>query len=332
MGEQGKQLATRSVAPSRAPSWPVVVKTTIRLWLQRRLATTGRRGLAALAVVTIGMAVAAGAIVMRGASAGQGGTLRRDVDHHAARSAPAGTAVVTAALVRAQVAGWVAQQVSPAAIVACDPEMCSVLQANGVPAARLLVLPLSATDPLGADVVVATPAVRAQFGARLASVYAPQLIASFGSGAGEVDVRAVAPDGTTAFDSGLTADQNARISAGQQLLRNKHIKVSAAARADLTAGDVDPRLLVALAALAAQHRVNIASFGDPSPGAPDAPLRATEIGTASRNTLRPMLSFLRAQRSPYLPAQAAVVPAGRGQYLLSVQYDAPSPLGFANGP
>ena len=116
---------------------------------------------------------------------------------------------------RASAAGWIAGQVSPSAIVACDPAMCAALQASGVAAGRLLALGTSASDPLGSDLVVATPALRSQFGARLASVYAPVVIASFGSGAARIDIRAVAADGTAAYDSALAADRGARIAAGE---------------------------------------------------------------------------------------------------------------------
>jgi hypothetical protein len=54
----------------------------------------------------------------------------------------------------------------------------------------------TSTDPLGSDLVIATAAIRAQFGARLASVYAPAIIASFGSGNARIDIRLVFPGGT----------------------------------------------------------------------------------------------------------------------------------------
>lgn len=322
----------RSAAPRDVPSWPTVIRTTIRLWLERRRAGTRRRRRLVLAATACCVAAAIAVVALSlgfGRPAGQRDTVRRDA---AARTyGQDALTAVAIALHRAEAAEWIAQQVSPGTIVACDPEMCSVLAANGLPAAGLLTLPGPAADLRGAGIVVATPAVRATFGARLASGYAPEVIASFGSGANETDVRAVAPDGAAAFEAGLPADQAGRISAGQQLLRNKHVRVPAAARAALTAGDVDPRLLTALAALAAEHRVTIASFDDPSPGVSSVPLRGAEIGPAARGALRPLLSFLRAQRSPYLPAQVVLVPAGHGKYLLSVQYDAPGPLGLTNG-
>ncbi len=217
--------------------------------------------------------------------------------------------------------------------MACDPAMCAALQASGIAASELLPLGTSAADPLGSDLVVATPALRSQFGGRLAGVYAPAVIASFGSGAGRIDIRAVAPDGTAAYESALAADRSARIAAGRQLIGDRHSIISAAARAKLRAGQVDPRLLAIIVALAHQEPLRILSFGDSSPGASAAiPLRGAEIAPAHAGThqaarLRAMLSYLRAQRLPYLPMRAVLV----RKSALSVEYAAPSPLGLLSG-
>ena len=77
--------------------------------------------------------------------------------------------------------------------------MCAALQSAGLPAADLLVLGTATPDPLGADLVVATAAVRSQFGARLAGVYAPVVLARFGTGAAGIDVRVIAPGGAPAY-------------------------------------------------------------------------------------------------------------------------------------
>lgn len=364
MGDKNKSLVLRTSVQHEAPSWPVVIATTIRLWYQRRLIGLGlrprradgrttatrtspgraeggrrQRGLLALSGLVVALVAALIAVVVvlpgSGSGAATEGAVQRVVNQATAGqsfSQGAG-AVVAVALTRAEAADWITQQVSPDAIMACDPAMCTSLEGAGVPAGKLLVLQLASTDPLGADVVIATPSIRSEFGTRLTSVYAPEMIASFGSGATEIDVRSVAPDGATAFKTSQTIELSARISAGQQLLRNHKIHASAAARADLLAGNADPRLLVSIAALAAQQpRVNIVAFGDPSPGAPDALLREVEIGAASNAKLRPMLSFLRAQRQPYLPAQEDLVSVGRGQKVISVEFDAPSPLGLTSGP
>ena len=224
---------------------------------------------------------------------------------------------------------WIAQQVASSVVVACDPEMCNELQNSGFPAGQLMELQPSAPDPLGSLLVVATPVIRNQFGTRLASVYAPQVIASFGSGAERVDVRYVAPDGTAAFESQLTADQKARIAAGEQLLTNKHVQASAAARQALMAGQVDPRLLVTLSALAHQMPLQLVAFDDPSPGvSSDVPLRGAEIGAATSAGLPAMVAFLGAQQGQYAPAVARITQGANSQPVVTVRYDAPGPMGL----
>ena len=246
---------------------------------------------------------------------------------------PAAAAGASAAT-RGEAASWTAGQVAASAIVACDPAMCAALHADGLPATRLLVLGTATADPLGSDVVVATLAVRNQFGTRLQSVYAPVVIASFGTGAGRIDIRAIAPDGTAAYEAALAADRRSRISAGSQLLRNPRIIVAADARNALSAGNVDPRLLMMLAALADQQQVRITAFGDPSPGAsPVVPLRSVEIaalgpGAEAEASLRSMLSFIDAQQQPFQPLRASL----GGSSVLTVEYAAPSPLGLLGGP
>src|SRR5260370_26629859 len=70
------------------------------------------------------------------------------------------TAVTT---MRQDAAAWVAGQVSRSAIVACDPAMCTVLQARGVPAGDLPGLGPAALGPLGSAVVAAAAARRGRF-------------------------------------------------------------------------------------------------------------------------------------------------------------------------
>ena len=309
--------------------------TTLRLWFERR----GRKRLVGLFVLVIlGLAAAlAVALAIRPGptsasvqSAPTASTTTQAQKTPQAQQTPQPQQSDPAALrqeaaLRGQAATWIAQQVSPAAVVSCDPAMCSALQAQGVPSGQLLPLVLADADPLGSDVVVATSAVRNQFGSRLITVYAPEVIASFGSGAARIDVRAIAPDGAAAFESALAADHAARITAGQQLLKNKSIHVSPTASAALAGGDVDPRLLVTLAGLAAQQRVTIVLFGDPSPGAPGVPLRSAEISAANRAKLRAMLSFLRGQQGSYL---AAHIESSGAHLTITFEYDAPGQLGI----
>ena len=275
---------------------------------RRRIAVAG-----AVAAVSAVLAVEAGHALPHLASA----------DSSAGAPTRAASTVTGAIAARDQAAAWVAREASTAAIIACDPAMCAALAQHGVAAGNLLPLGPGAGDPLGSDLVLATAAVRGLFGAPLASVYAPEVAASFGTGAARIDVRIVAPDGTARYRTALAADISARQAAGLQLLRDPRITVTPAARAALAAGQVDARLLITLAALAASQPVWIAGFADRGPGAsPGLPLRTLRI-TAPSAAGRAMLAFVQAQRSPYLAAHADL-----GESVLTVEFAAPSPLGL----
>jgi len=254
------------------------------------------------------------------------------VPHLASADAPAvpvsAPPLSSSAATREQAAAWVAQQVSTAAIVACDPAMCAALAHRGIPSGNLLVLGPGSGDPLGSAVVAETASVHAMFGPRLASVYAPEVLASFGTGSAQIAIRVVAPDGTAAYRAALVADQRERQVAGAQLAQDPRLVTGPAARAALSTGQVDARLLITIAALAADQQVTVTGFGDAGPHAsPWLPLRSAVLA-APEATARRMLAFVRAQRSPYLPAQASLTPAAGGRTLLSIRFAAPTPLGL----
>jgi hypothetical protein len=236
--------------------------------------------------------------------------------------------VTQAAQTRDQAAAWVVGQVSAGAILACDPAMCAALFRYGIPAANLLVLGPESSDPLGSAVVLATAAVRSMFGTRLVTVYAPQTLASFGTGQARIDVRVMAPDGAAAYRSALAADLRARRAAGAQLLANPRIILPPAARMELANGEVDARLLITLAAMAVNAPVHVLAFGGQGPGASmGTPLRLVEI-LATTPSGQAMLAFARAQRPPYLPARSSLSPGPGGQTVLTITFTAPGPLGL----
>jgi hypothetical protein len=276
------------------------------------------------------------AVVIALAAGGLAGFLSRPhaghSGHGSAALRSAGSRPLSAASQLAAV--WVAQQVAHSTIVACDPLMCSALEAQGVPAANLLVLRADATSPLGAQVVVVTPAVRNQFGSRVESVYAPSVIAGFGSGPGQVSVQVVAQNGPTAYLTALRQDAADRKTAGAQLLANKHIQASAEARAQLAAGAVDSRLLIMLPALAAVHPIQVLAFGDPAPGAgPGVPLCSADLSGSGRaasmsdvSYLRWLTSFVGTQLVPFAGNMSVLQEAG--QPIVRVVFAQPSPLGL----
>ena len=81
--------------------------------------------LAAVAVLAVG-GVAAGVAVL-----GSG----RNQDHPA-RSKPAPSVAAN----REHAAAWIANQVSPATVVSCDPVTCVMIESHGFPASRIGIL------------------------------------------------------------------------------------------------------------------------------------------------------------------------------------------------
>ena len=247
---------------------------------------------------------------------------------------PVNQGLAAEAAARTQAINWILQQVSQATVVSCDSLVCTELASRGFPSADLLTLGSTSTDPLGSNLVIATAAIRAQFGGRLASVYAPAIIASFGSGNARIDIRLVFPGGTATYRTVEQAALRARKAAGAQLLANGQIAVSAAARAQLLSGDIDPRLPMLLAALAAGHPVRIVDFVNQSPGGgPASLLRSVDLATADTAAhLTPaaylgwMQAFIDAQTAQYLPGWAQKVTLHTGQAVLRIGYGAPSPL------
>ncbi len=337
------------------PSWGRVMATTVSLWLSRRWPRVGlgrprgvsrpsrhlsrrtARGLrlAVLLLALIAVAVTALRLTGTSASAARSSSAGRP---HPARGRQAAS-VGAAATVRAQAAAWIAGQVGSDEIIACDPAMCAALQARGVAAGRLLPVGPTTTSLSNADVIAASPAIRSQFGRQLSGNYAPMLLASFGSGASLIDVRAAFPGGVAAYNSALRADYASRKSAGTQLLRSRRVMVSPQAAGQLEAGAVDTRLLVMLAALASLQPLQVVAFGDASPGAEvpaaDLPLREVTLtsadGRGGAAGLAPVLAMVRAQRAPYQPAFASIVDSAAGQAELLIEFAAPSPLGLLTG-
>jgi hypothetical protein len=343
--------------PGPEPSWGKVLATTVSLWASRRFGR-GRSSSGTVAVygatepptpssrwggvrwplvvfvlllvilALVGLQLSGALSTNRPAqtATGPGGSAGNSGGGNAGSLSAAATA-------RNNAASWIAQQVTSSDLIACDPLMCSTLQSDGVAASRLMSMQPTSTDPLGADVVAATSSVRSQFGSRLVSEYAPELIASFGSGASRVDIRAVANFGAAAFEAKEQADLAARKAAGNQLLSNG-FRVSAQGAGQIRAGQVDSRLLVSLAALQSQRPVQVSSFGDTGPGAPVLYRQVTVVNTAGQtgtSTLNADLKQVNTQRNSYLPAHAQIVRLANGQSALRIEFGAPDQPGLLSG-
>ena len=327
---------TAGTTPSRAPSWGRVLATTVSLWTSRRLARLRRPLLLLVICALVLSAAVAGVVWLAGTSATSSRAARAaspqapSLARPGAAAAPAGAAGASGAArsVTSQAAAWVAGQVGGDETIACDPVMCAALRAHGVAAGRLLALGPAAAGAQGAEMIVTSPPARPGL-----SQDAPALLASFGSGPGQVQVRAVAPGGAAAYQSAVQADLAARRSAGAQLLHSRRLAVGAQGTGQLTAGAVDARLLIMLAMLASQHPWQVVAFGGASPGVPlaQAPFRQVIITSADQRALAAALALVRAQRSPYQPARAAIVRLAGGRPGLLIDFAAPGPLGLLGG-
>jgi hypothetical protein len=237
------------------------------------------------------------------------------------------------AAVRAQAAAWVAGQVSPDVTVSCDAVMCAALKADGFPAGKLVMLGPASPDPVPSDLVVETSAVRALFGDSLAIAWAPAILASFGSGTSVITVRVVAPHDAAAYQASLEADLADRKRSGTALLNHSRITASVTARSQLAAGQVDSRLLLALASLAGHQPIDIVRFENPGPGAsPGVPLRFADLAESIPSAHMDTAAYMRAALAVLSTTAARIGPARvvsgtlQGQPALQIQFTAPSPL------
>ena len=244
---------------------------------------------------------------------------------------------------RDQAAAWVASQIARTTIVSADPAMCRVLESDGFPARNLYELGPEATNPLRSAVIVATPGVRAQFGTLLSSVYAPAVLASFGTSRQRVYIREIAPHGAATYRSMLAADLAARKSTAAELLSSNRINVSPTAREQLSAGQVDSRLEITVAAMATKHPIYIVAFNGFAPGADaNMPLRFADVVQASPGYLsgsrsvtpgfvRSMAALLRGH-VPFRPLRVETVRLAGGHHVLRIEFAAPSPIGLLGSP
>jgi hypothetical protein len=120
---------------------------------------------------------------------------------------------------------------------------------------------------------------------------------------------------------------------------NTRLRLTPAAWAGLSAGDVDPRLLEVLGRLAARHRLDISDLspaaGEDPTGSPARSVTVTAVDGAPVGVSTPavadVLHSLRTQPPPYRPDRSAVA-TGSGQQVLVISYLAPSPFGLPAAP
>jgi hypothetical protein len=330
--------------------------TTVRLWLRRRVlrvpdsARLGGLRVTGLVLVAAVIVAAAGgtAVAATGhwtAVARSWSRLTALTDRHPARpsrtpdaqpsvataQSPSPSPAQSAATVNGQAAAaWIAAQVGPQTTIGCDPAMCALLQAAGYPAGAQVAIEPGADLPDGVTLVVSTLVTRAE-GVQVAGV-APVLIAGFGTGVAAVQVRAVVPGGAAGFVRLARSDVAAWRKAGRSLVQAAGMRLHAAARQDLTAGRVDPRLVVLLGRVAARYSFDVVRFADAGPQAgPRVPFRMVRIdglgtapGAPQASEATAIIKLVNSQ-GPRYRARCTEIPAG-GRLVLQLLIPAPTPF------
>jgi hypothetical protein len=284
------------------------------------------------------------------------GAAARSVPGRAVRAAPA---IAVPLVVVAVVAAWVPASTAargpgtdvPAAMardwvlaglpsrprLAVDEALWAELVQAGYPPDRLAAIGgLGAAGPPGpsgwADAVFvagrdrALLAAPANDAARRAREHSAS-VAGFGEGVDRVQIRRVLTD-SQATARQAARDTGSRADAGSALARNPRLRLSGNAVALLRRGDVDARVQVVLAGIAADHDLDIGTF--PAVAGEDDRLprrlvavtaidgRPVRAGDAATTLLE---RWLQAQQPPYRPARAGMDRIG-GQTAFLVRYDA----------
>jgi len=224
---------------------------------------------------------------------------------------------------------FAAHQVSSDAVVACDPRLCSQLAASGFSTVQEYPLGQNSVSLTDTNLIVVTPAIRFLLGTtdpQLGADVMPAILASFGSGSARITIQAVDPDGAAAHQAALLQDVQARVQLGAQLLNSGFVSATPIARKELAQGEVDPRLLLAIQALANRQPVDIASFGDAGPSAsPGEPFRSADF--AATDPPEPtMISVFRMH--PGFPSitHAMLLMLADGQTAVQIEFGVPTPL------
>jgi hypothetical protein len=257
-----------------------------------------------------------------------GAASRPPVGSHAGNNPALGAETVATA----HAVAWILHQVSGAVVVSCDSLVCADLASRGF--LNLMPLGQMSNDPEGSRLVVATAAVRDQFGRRLATVWAPAIIASFGAGKARIEIRLVYSGGAKSYHAAEPAALRARKAAEAQMLANGNIILPASAKAQIRRGEIDPRLAALIAFLAAGRPLRIVDLLSQSPGGgPASLLRWVDLSTAvpaahlpPAASVRWGRSLIHSQRAQYRPAWVRQVRLRGGRTVLRIGYGAPSPL------
>lgn len=163
-----------------------------------------------------------------------------------------------------------------------------------------------------------------------------RLLATFTGGGTVTEIRQVL-DGTSAeVKEALATEKRARIAAGKEIVGIDRIKLSSSAKADLLAGRVDSRVMLALVGMSRQVEVRVLDFtsdeADRDAGAPARGVRLDRLAgkaiSEGTKAAGAVYDFLDVQVAPYRPLDVELSDAEGKSPILEIRYDAPGALGL----
>ncbi len=231
-----------------------------------------------------------------------------------------------------QAVAWVKGQVTSRAVVACDIRTCAALAARGFPVDHLVRLSANSQSLSNATVAVVTPVLHTFFTRHpsLGNELVSGVLATFGT----ITVQVIYSGGAAAYQAALSKEVQARIHVGELLLAGG-VSGSPTVQRDLRAGDVDPRVLLVLEALASREPIEIVAFQDSGPGASSGiPYRIADVATsdpaagARPGYVQTIIQVLRAHATFPAFRRIQPIPLPDGQKVAQIKYSAPSPFGL----
>nr|WP_221472988.1 glycosyl transferase [Amycolatopsis umgeniensis] len=213
----------------------------------------------------------------------------------------------SAGLALTQAREWLRDNAS-GAVVLVDDASWTALAAGGWPTGSLIPIgscPSTCAAPEWAVLTASGQRDRPRFPAASAFLDGTDKVAVFGSGP---DTVTVSRFGEPSDPAGETDESGARSRAGAALASSQRIGCEGRTRDALNAGEVDPRLIATVAALATLQPVRLVDFPSaPSEAAAGQPLRRLVV---SGNDEGAIADFYTGQRTTFEPASVTRVPGG----------------------
>lgn len=220
---------------------------------------------------------------------------------------PPTTTVVARSPAVVQAERWIRSNLARTSALRSDSTVAADLRGDGYPAAA------SFTGVYGGNVLVTTPAVRAQVTRGLAGAAARVSalpIAKFGGGPQQVDVTLLVDGGASGLADRLSREASERSEADRGLLTNPRMSTPAGLRYWLADGRLDLRAATTVALLAGRAEVRINAIGlDAAEAAAGRPARTIVLSTDTAA----LTEVLRTLPRSYAPDRVSALSAGSHQ-------------------